>query len=239
VVERTVAGTYTVSGSISMNPGATVMTDLLQFITGGTPSGSNPVTYPLGETLTSFNVVINRIAQTHTFTTCYIDKMTLRATQGGLVEMTLDIEGLTESIAGSVSGTPVKDIPYVFQSAVLTIAGTSYQFREVTFTIDNHLKKDRFMNSVSRTDLPTLDRTVSIALSLPYTSDETGLYDTNATSAAVVLTFTDGTNTLTITMAAASFPTEPPVTPGREEILLPYNGVARMTGTTKELVITQ
>jgi hypothetical protein len=94
------------------------------------------------------------------------------------------------------------------------------------------------MNSLSRTDIPSLDRTIGVNLSLPLTSDTIGLYDANASSAAVVLTFANGSNVLTMTMAAVQFPTEPPTMPGREEILLPYNGIARKTGTTLELVVT-
>ncbi len=229
-VERTVAGPYTVSGAINWEPGPTTLTNLWPFILG--TSGA------LTETLATFAVVIDRIAQVHTFNTCKVDRAVFKGTQGQLIDMTLDIEGESEALSGSVSGTPTLDVPFLFNSATLSIGGTAYQFREFSLTVDNHLKKDRFMNSLTRTDLPELDRTVSLSLSLPYTTDDIAIYDANATSAAVVLTWLSGATTVTLTMAAVQFPTEPPSTPGRDEILLPQNGIARKTGSTLELVIS-
>ncbi len=226
-VERTRAGTYTCSGSINMNPGPADFTLLLPFFYP--VSGILPT-----ETLPTWYIGINRIAAQYLYDVV-ADKMTLKASQGQLVEMTLDVEGKSET-AGAIANMATLQaslaVPYMFHDAVLTIGGTAYQFREFTLVIDNHLKKDRFMNSISRTDLPTLDRTVSISLRLPFTSDTLSLYDPGSTSVSVVLTLTNGASSLTMTMASVQFPTEPQDTPGREEILLPYNGIARQSGAT-------
>ena len=126
----------------------------------------------------------------------------------------------------------------VFTDCTLTIGG-SYQFREFSLIVDNHVKKDRFMNSIGRTDLPALDRMVHVTLSLPYTSDTIALYDTGATGATVVIAMTDGDGTHTITANDVQFPAQPPATPGKDEILLSLTGLAHGTGATNtELTIT-
>ncbi len=229
-VERTVDGEYTVSGSIGLEPGPTTLTNLWPFILG--TAGA------LTETVASFPVVVDQVAAVHTFPTCYVDRADFKGTQGQLIAADLAIEGLTETISGSVSGTPTLDLPFLFNNATLTVGGAPFQFREFALGINNFLKKDRFMNSISRTDLPALDREVSITLSLPYTSDTSALYSTGATSAAVVLTWLSGATTVTLTMAAVTFPAQPPGPMGRDEILLPLTGRAWKTGSTAEIVIS-
>lgn len=237
-VERTRAGTYTVSGQIGFEPGPADLDTWLNWITGGTKQGDN--SFPIQETVPNFFVTIDRIAQMHTFAGCAIDKAVFHATQGSTLMMTCDIEGKTETlgpVAGFSSLLPSLAPPYVLMDAVLTYGGTAYQFREVEVSFENSLKKDRFMNQISRTDLPALDRHIGVSLSLPYTTDQIALYDQNVTQGNVVVTFTNGIYTLTFTLPAVQFPTEPPEMPGREEILLPLRGTARKTGGTPEITI--
>lgn len=237
-VERTRAGTYTISGPISMHLGPADIDAWFPFVFGNAKSVN---TYNLAEAQTPFFVGFDDGIKYWVYNSCKVDRMTLRAQQGGLLEADFDVEGLTETL--NTGGTfpalsPTTAAPYVLMDAALTIGGTAYQFRQFETVVDWRLKKDRFMNSVSRTDLPEMDRIITVNLSLPFTSDTIGLYDANQANAAVVATFTNGAHALTLTYAAVQFPTEPPERPGREEILLPYNGIARKTGSTLELVAT-
>jgi hypothetical protein len=251
--ERTRAGTFTISGSITMQPGPADWSNLWAFILGQAPTGAgtsiSPFTFTPADKINSYAgaslfIGIDRIAQQHLFKNCQIDKATIRAQQGGFVDLELAIEGLTEQIGPNILGAgfaalvPSLATPLVFMDATMTNGGTTFQFRQVEVVIDNVLKKDRFMNGVSRSDLPALDRIVSVTLSLPYTSDQLALYDNNVTSNNVVLTFAiGGTNQMQIQLPYVQFPTEPPETPGREEILLPLKGIARATGTP-EITVT-
>lgn len=240
-VERTRAGVYTIDGSIVMEPGPVDLDALLPLILGGAPSGSGTVTYPVAETLPSFFVTIDRIAAMATFAGCVMDSATFSAQQGSLLELSLNIAGKTETL-GVVTGfaglTPSLQPPYVMMDAVLTFAGGVQLFKSASFTVNNSVKRDRFMNSVTRTDVPALDRTVEVSLDLPYTTDQSSIYDLNATSATVLLTFTNGVFVFSASFAAVQFPTIPPTTPGRDEVLLPLHGIARSSGATKEIVIT-
>ena len=229
-VERTRQGEYAISGQIAMQPGPTELAFWLPLMTGGVPTGTPTVTYPLAETVPYFYVAIDRIAQQFTWSGCKISKATFKSGQGQFLDLTVNVEALTEAqgaVTGLTSLMPQLDSPYYFTDATLQYNGVSYQFREVEIMIDNHLKVDRFMNSVTRTDLPELDRTVSVSLTMPYTTDEITIYDQNATAAAVSVNFTNGTFLLSFTLPSVQFPTQAPTTPGREEILLPLHGTAR------------
>ncbi len=228
---RTRQGPYTVSGPIVLEPSKACADAMISYILGGST---------LQETLPTFTVAIDRIAKLHTYSTCVVDKATFKASQGGFLELTLDIEGETESLGSGGGGVgSVEDgSPLVFTDATLQIASTSYIFRECTVVVDNHVKKDRFMNSLTRTALPALDRTVTVTLSLPYTADTIALYDTGATGATVVLAFTDADGSVTITAYEVQFPAQPPVTPGKDEVMLTLSGTAHGTGSNNtELTI--
>lgn len=231
-VERTRNGLFTVGGTWSTNPGPADLTTLLPYILGT----SGALTESIGE----FYVGIEKIAAVYQYAGCKMASASFSGSQGSFLALSCNIEGKTETV-GAITGfsalTPSLETPYVFMDCVLTIGGTPYQFREFNLTIDNGVLLDRFMNSTSRTDLIAADRVVAISLSLPFTSDTLALYDTGATSAAVVLTFTNGANSLTMTMPAVQFPAQPQNLPNRNEIILPLSGIARKTGATLELTV--
>ncbi len=256
-VERTRPNLQTVSGPITMNPGPGDLNFWLtpimgQAATGAGTSGS-PYSWTPADKINTYGslfIGIDRLAQQHLYSGCQVNQAVFRATQGAFLELEMDIQGLTESVGASVLGAgfaaliPSLQTPYVLSDASLTYGGTTFQFRHVEVVISNGLKLDRFMNSVTRTDLPALDLAVSVSLDLPYTSDELSLYNQNATAGNVVLTFTNSTgdsgsqSQLQFQLPATQFPTEPPITPGRDEILLPLRGRAMRTGTTPPLTVT-
>lgn len=238
VGERTRDNIYTVGGSFSTNPGPADL-DLLLYWLAGTAKAGNDIA--LAETVPEIYVAAMKGAQQYLWSGCKLASGTLSATQGGPLTFACQIEGKTET-AGTVTGlsalTPSLATPYMFYDASLTIGGTTYQFKEFNVTIDNGLKLDRFMNSVSRTDLPETDRSVSVSLGLPFTSDTLALYDTGATGAAVNITLTNGTVSLLIAMPYVQFPAQPHEMPGRDEILLPLSGQAMKSGSSLEVLFT-
>jgi Phage tail tube protein len=229
--ERTVLATYAISGQVGMDVS---IAELNVWLTAAWNSGAATIPYQ--------QIGIDRIAAGHQYNSCKVDKLTIKASQGGFVEVTADIEGLTETAksGGWLSAiSPAVGMPATIMSSALTIGGTTYYFREVEVVIDNGLKKDRFMNNIARTDLPELDRIVTLALSLPY-CDASALYDALVPGSVGVaaVTFGDGTNTRTLTFNAWEPDTSPIETPGREEILLPLRGrcFTSSAGSVLELV---
>ena len=234
VVERTRMGLIAVGGQINFVPGPADLDVLLPLIAGGNKSGT---TIALTETIPEFNVGIDKIAAMYLYAGCKMMQATFSGSTGSFLSLTCDIIGKTET-EGAISGfsalVPSLATPYVFHDATLTHDGDTYQFREFSMVLNNGLKPDRYMNSITRTDIPELDRVITISLGLPFTSDTLDLYDIGITSAPVVVTFTNGNYSFTITLPAVQFPTQPQALPGREEIILPLSGQAMKTGTTLE-----
>lgn len=238
VVERTRMGLIGVGGTVNLIPGPADLDVLLRLITGTAKSGND---FTLSETIPEFYVGIDKVAQMYLYSGCKMAQVTIGGSTGSFMTFTTDIIGKTET-AGAISGmsalVPSLATPYVFHDATMTIGGTTYQFGSVSIVLSNGLKPDRYMNSITRTDIPELDRVITISLGMPFTSDTLGLYDVGITSAAVVITFTNGGYSFTITLPAVQFPTQPPNLPGREEITLPLSGQAMKTGTTLECTFT-
>lgn len=238
VVERTRMGRIAVGGSINLVPGPADL-DLLLYYTAGTAKSGNDFT--LAETIPSFYVGIDKVAAMYLYTGCKMMQATISGSTGSFMGFQADIIGKTET-AGTITGmsalVPSLSTPYVFHDATLTYGGSTYQFREFSMVVNNGLKPDRYMNSITRTDIPELDRVITVSLGLPFTSDTLALYDIGITSAALVVTFTNGGYVFTITMPAVQFPTQPQNLPGREEIILPLSGQAMKTGTTLECTFT-
>ncbi len=239
--ERTRLGKAICSGGISLQPGPHDIDTLMPLITGTVKNGSNQ--FPLAETLLAFNTVVDRVVKVYTYANCYVDRCVIRASQGEPIDLELQVESLTETIAnaGTFAGTFNYQSPYVWYDGALTVGGTAYQFLECVITIDNHLKKDRFMNSVTRTDLPFLDRTIEAELRLPATTDQaTLLAYTGITAESFSLVFTQGIDSLTIASSAFQIEPQAPTTPGREELLLPLRGQFRSSsaGTVPSLTVT-
>lgn len=237
-VERTRDGTYTVGGSITwIGPGKAQLDLLLNRILGSGPAAN---VYSLADDLTFFDVLIDRIAKRFVYGNCLVDKAHFRARASGFLELTLDLIGQTETVAATAfpAISAPTDSPYVWSDCVVTLGGSARVVTEFDLLIDNHVTA-RFSNSQTATDSYPVDRTVTIMLKTPYTSDYTDLYGVNSGGAsAASLVFTNGSNTLTFSIAALQIPDNSPTIQNKGEIFYVINGQCRKTGSTSEISIT-
>src|SRR5947208_8059306 len=105
--------------------------------------------------------------------------------------------------------------------------------------IDNRLLVDRFNNSITRTALPEGDRVIRLACDCPFSADEVALYNQAVGGSAGSVTWTNGAYSLTFAFARLQAPDRSPHVPGRSrEIPLRLEMVARMSGSTRELIVT-
>jgi hypothetical protein len=124
----------------------------------------------------------------------------------------------------------------------LSADASATEVRSFEIVVDNGLITDRYMNSVTRTTIPSGDRMVMFNLTVPYTADEVNLHAQTATGAAGSLTVTNGgTSTLFSFANLKSSPGVSPVSGSRGgEILLNLQLQAYKTDSpnTAELVVT-
>ena len=154
--------------------------------------------------------------------------------------LSMDIVGKTETDAAKGTATypsPDLDTMFVFTDSVLTLLSSAREVSDVEIIIENVHEDDRFTNSLTRTDVPIIDRNVFLNCTVPYDSTNEDLHDQPIAGGAGSIVFTNGGQVLTFTFANLKFASETPTINGRGEIVLPLRGVALQSGATKELVV--
>lgn len=235
--ERLAASTRSVAGQVVMNPTGADLDLWLPRILGGVESADS---FPLAETLPSFYACVDRVAKVFTYSTCYVNSATFKASEGTFLEMTIDLMGTDETVgnAGTFpSLTITHSVPYIFSQLVLTIGGTEYHPKSWELTVNNALEM-QFFNSLTPTRINATDREVTVTTQLPY-GDATATYGVGTGGAAVVATFTSGGKSLAFSCASVAFPRNSPVvTNVRGELMIDLTGRARKSGSTAELAVT-
>ena len=237
-VARTRAGTYEVGGAIMLHPSPSDLDLLLPRILGAAESSD---TFNLAETLPAFGILIDRVAETFEYTDCKVSRATFKGSAGGLIDLVLEILGVAE-ITGTAFpslslDTTAAAAPYVFSDGVLTLQSAARQMMDFELVIDNGLSP-RFTNSQTATSLTPQDRTITLKTTNPFTADEVDLYEQALAGAAGTLVLTNGGMSTAFTFAALQVPAVSPVVGGKQEIPLTLEMTARMTGATRELVVT-
>lgn len=233
----------TISGDIVMNPRTIDMVTWFPRILGAAPSGT---TFALAETLPVFGVLVDRIAERFVYTGCYVNRARIRGTSGGLIEVTVSVEGKDEVNVGTAfPGTvPASSITEFFHFGQCTFAlaadVSAAEVKEFEITIDNMLDTSRFMNAITRAQIPSMGRNITLRVVTPYTADEIALHNQAIAGAAGTLTLTGaGAVSTLFTFGNLKAPAKSPVTQNKGEILLDLTMNARfVSGGARELVVT-
>lgn len=256
--ERVRQGRQPIGGTVVMQPTYAELVNLLPRMIGAAQAGAGFNTYTVSDVVpVAFQVIIDRVAKVYTYVGCRVGRATFRSGPGRPLELSLEVEALQESIgnAGTFAALTVSPTaPFVFMDGTLTLGASVLQVMEFETTVDWHLKTDRYVNSTTRTDLPSLDLTVATRFTVPYTSDTTGFYDASAWAGggpggtygvAGNINFAYGGAggggagvNLQLSFGNLVFPArKSPAVPNRDEIGLLLEGEARKVGATAPLSV--
>ncbi len=138
-----------------------------------------------------------------TWTGVKIAGLTIVAARGEIAKLSTAIIARDETTAtGLASASYTAGItPYRFSNAALTIGGTSTKVRQITNRFTNTYKADRYNVGSDLMDEPIMNGRTVIDGEMVAEFEDLTAYNrwVNGTNAALVLTFTNGANTLTIT----------------------------------------
>lgn len=236
---RTRIASEQITGSIVMQPSVTELDRLWPRILGG---ATNLGVTDVADTLPEFQVMIDRITKVFTYAGCVVSSAVISGSSGQPISLTLNIEGETESVGNSGTFPSLSidtDTMFVFSDVVLTLDGTARELSAFTLTIDNLLDTGRYMNSVTRSQIPTQDRQVTLAVTLPYTTDEDDLYDIAIAGIDGSLALDDGTTTYTFDFGNLKSAARSPVVTGKTEIIHPITFDCYKSGSDSEIKVTK
>jgi hypothetical protein len=214
-----------VSGSFSCQPTPTDAASWIPRITGAA-SGAN-----MAETLPCFDVFALRGGYGFKYRENRVASAEFSASEGSPLAMTCGVVGRQRDDPAAAYTWPssggaaavTTGTPWMVQEIVLTIASTTYRFRDFRLTIDNGTYA-RFMNSLTPTDLPRAERNVTLSLDVPWGTSKALLAAFRSNYAAATIVATQGSNVLTFSLPGCR-PMEmlDPTVGGKDEIFLPLN----------------
>jgi hypothetical protein len=231
-------GISRIAGQLAWNPSPLDLDQVLPWILGAAESTD---TFALADTLPNKHVGVNYGADAFEYQDCYVNKATFSAAVNGFLELELDLIGKAQAdltYPTLTIGVTANDEPYRFVEGVLTLASSARDIMSVKVEIDNSLDA-RFTNSNNATSITPQDRIITLSVTTPYTSGEVDLFTQSLAGAAASLVFTNGNLSLTFTFANLEpAPLQGPQIGGKSEIQYEQVYIARMSGSTKELVVT-
>lgn len=249
--ERARKGPSVYSGTITFGVSPAEMAFWAPYFMGTTASGT---TFALAaNALLPFSVLIDKVTATFEFSSCYVTKAVVRGTQNGpggppnflILQLSIVALAYQKNPSGPTASISLADgsfYPMVFEdtASAIKISNTAYETKQFTILIDNYVRP-RYVNSVEPSILYPMHRKVSLQTRHPYDS-ATAALDAVALSASPTsnntITATNGAVSIAWTFGVLQLVTQSPVVAGKQEIDLVSNYVSRMTGSTRELVLT-
>lgn len=237
--DRTRIVTEAITGNILMRPTVVEIDRLLPRIFGAATVAN--VT-SLSDSMIEFQVMVDRVAKVFTYSGCRISRATIQGTSGGPIEFSLDIEGETESI-GNAGTFPSLTIDtgnmYVFSDLTLTLNSVAREVTSFSLVIDNLLDTSRYMNSVTRAEIPAQDRQVTLTCEVPYTTTNEALHDLAVAGISGSLAMNNGTSTYTFAFGNLKSAANSPIVGGKTEIMLPLVFDCYRSGANSEVQVTK
>jgi len=229
---RTRQGNRQVQGNLVCAPTPAELDILLPWATGGTKTGniidvSESADVP-ARWLTTF-----RDGTYELYDGVKTGSFSLQANEGSPLQLSMTLQGIDESDDAAPTTPTAIDVsggPYVMTDCALTVAATTYQFRGFSLECDNQLET-RFNNSRTPTSIHSTGFQARVSLTLPL-GEAGALYGSAVGGVAVVATFTNGTRSLAISLAAVQAPWTSKPFGTRGALDLSWDGDVRKTGSS-------
>lgn len=207
------------SGNLILEPSVSEIDILLPWFMGGTTETG--VT-PFAEALSKKTVILDKVTKVYTYAETVVGRTAIAGTPGQALRWTLDTEAQSESEgnAGSFSATAIDTDASFFtmNECALTINSVTVTPKSFNLIIDNMLDAERFLNSLTRDEIPAQDRMVSLEVLMPFDTVHEALYDLTVAGVSGSLAITDGSTTYTFAFENMKAAETPVQVPNRSEI---------------------
>lgn len=233
--ERTRRGPRSVVGTLIFAPVAGELDLLLPWILGADEATN---VFALAENLPARYFKTSRDGTRHVYDGCKVNRATFQFAEGAPMTLAVELAGVDEGDGGTEPADGISDDagPYVLSDAVLTLASAEYAFRAGTLVVDNFLEP-KWNNSLTPTSIRATKLQVGVNLTLPH-GDASALYGSSVSGIAGSVAFTNGSRSCTFNLAGIQAPKQPLGFGGRGARDLVWQGMARRTGSTAPISVT-
>ncbi|UUO04626.1 phage tail tube protein [Blastopirellula sp. J2-11] len=206
-------GTYTVGGTVTLQPRPDDLTFLLPYILG---AAADDDTFALADSLPELVACVDREIKVQTYRGLKVNQATFRSATGGNLELELDLQGkLADADANSgtfpdIASTLSAKLPFIHHQGSITVDGAAIAIDNSVITINNALELTQFNNSQTRTVLPEGARVVTWAFDTELGDDELAHLIANAARGVTgSISYANGVDTLTLTFGLLQKPRTP------------------------------
>ena len=183
---------------------------------------------------------IQRGAVVYEYVGVKVDDWSLSLTSGEAIKMTLNVVAYTRTTSALTAGLSYEaDVPMTMDAATLSVGGTAREFHSATFGVRRGLDQDHFVNSLERTSAVSTEFTPYGSAELDFSTannDIVAICEADATVVIIALV-SDGTNSVTMTMANCAVTGDQPTTSDMGVLKFPIEYTALQSGTDDALVI--
>lgn len=228
-----------VTGTLRFAPTASELDLLLPWILGADESTD---VFALAETVPARYLKTLRDSTKYLYDGVKVDTATFSVASGGPLTVDVTVAGVDETADGDATESDaISDDagPYVISDSPsngVTVGGTAYQFRAMQVTVRNFLEV-LYNNSITPTAIHATDLEVAANFVFPF-GDATALYGTAVGGVAASLALTVGNRSVTFALAGLAAPKQQLPFGGRGARDLNWSAVARRTGSTAPISIT-
>ena len=247
--DRFVSGQKAIEGSFSMDMTAGNTAILFKHALGAVATAGSYVhtctmadPYGLGLTLEVGRPGNDGTVRAFTYAGCKINTLDLSVSVGELLSAEFGVIGTTAETIGSVTaasyGTGLELLH--FAGAAITVAGTAYPCKDFSLSVNNGLTGDRYVLGSQIAQQPIASSLAEVTGSLTAEFVDATAYNrvVNATTAAIVATFTDSASkSITVTVPVARFDGDTPTVGGPDILDQTLNFKGLFNGTDSPVTI--
>ncbi len=247
--ERARSGPNLYYGTITFGVSPAEMAFWAPYFMGAVGSGT---TFALANNaLLPFAVLIDKVTASFEFSSCYVDKALVVGKQNGpggppnylTIQLTIYALAYQKNPSPPTTAISLADgsyFPLVFEdtSGEVKFNTVAKETKQFAILISNFVKA-RYVNSLEPSILYPIHRQVSLQTRHPYDTGTSALDDVAlSASAAGSVKATNGSVSVKWDFALLQLVSRSPVVNGKNEIDLVSNYNSRMTGSTRELIMT-
>lgn len=247
--DRFASGQKAIEGSFSMDMTAGNTAILFKHALGAVATAGSYVhtctmsdPFGLGLTLEVGRPGNDGTVRAFTYAGCKINTLDLSVSVGELLSAEFGIIGTTAETIGSVTsasyGTGLELLH--FAGAAITVAGTAYPCKDFSLSVNNGLTGDRYVLGSQIAQQPIASSMAEVTGSLVAEFVDATAYNrvVNATTAAIVATFTDSASkSITVTVPVARFDGDTPTVGGPDILDQTLNFKGLFNGTDSPVTI--